>query len=167
MDNSTKKKAESFEVARCMGEVFADGKEHRAADIHQAVEHKGIAASKGQVTRLLFRWTQSGKLRKTERGFYQLNNMEAGKETNLETNEENDGKVKNDLFRDKGTKGEGMQGKLLKLISRHRRGLTESLRGINVLDVDGETFGLIGDMKRVLALMQEIEMKYDKEPHEK
>ena len=151
MDNSTKKKAESFEVARCMGEVFADGKEHRAADIHQAVEHKGIAASKGQVTGLLFRWTQSGKLRKTERGFYQLNNMEAGKETNLETNEENDGKVK----------------KLLKLISRHRRGLTESLRGINVLDVDGETFGLIGDMKRVLALMQEIEMKYDKEPHEK
>ena len=60
-----------------------------------------------------------------------------------------------------------MQGKLLELISRHRRGITESLRGINVLDVDGETFGLIGDMKRVLALMQEIETKYDKEPHEK
>ena len=55
----------------------------------------------------------------------------------------------------------------MELISRHRRGITESLRGINVLDVDGETFGLIGDMKRVLALMQEIETKYDKELHEK
>ena len=82
MDNSTEKKAKSFEVARCMGEVFADGKEHRAADIHQAAEYKGIAASRGQVTGLLYRWTQSGKLRKTERGFYQLNNMEAEKETN-------------------------------------------------------------------------------------
>ena len=71
------------------------------------------------------------------------------------------------LRREKETKEEGMQGKLLELIGRHRRGITESLRGINVLDVDGETFGLIGDMKRVLALMQEIETKYDKEPHEK
>ena len=167
MDNSTKKKAESFEVVRCMEEVFADGKEHRAADIHQAAEHKGIVVSKGQVTGLLFRWTQSGKLRKTDRGFYQLNSMEAERETNLENSEEKREMVENNVSLNKETNSEGMQGRLLELLSRHRRGITESLRGINVLDVDGETFELIGDLRRVLALMQEIETKYDKELHEK